>query len=73
MRVRYQYAGQTGWSAECDLSEKKARKRFEELKRDGFCKWVELVGEDDDNYMEILDSYDKTRTALMIASIMGRI
>lgn len=72
MRIRYQYVGMD-YVAECDLTEKQARKRFKELKEAGTCMWVELVGEDDGNYMEILDSYDKTRTALAIASAMRSI
>ena len=72
MRVRYQYVNQR-YIAECDLTEKKAKKRFEELKQAGTCMWVELVGEEDDNYMEVLDYYDKTETAKMIASIMSQL
>ena len=71
MRVRYQMVNQSGWSAECDLSERQAKKRFAELKEHGLCEWVELVGEDEDNYMDVLDSYDKTKEARMIAEILG--
>ena len=72
MRVRYQYVGRE-YEAECDLTEKRARKRFKQLQEAGTCMWVELVGEDEDDYMEILDSFDKTKTAKMIASVMGEI
>lgn len=71
MRIRYQMVGNNWYTAECDLSDRKAKNRFKELKEHGLCEWVELVGEDDDNYMEILESYDKTKTARMIAMIMG--
>lgn len=68
MRVRYQLYKQsiTHWSAECDLTEKQARKRFEELKLSDTCLWAELVGEDDDNYMDILDSFDHTEEVTRI-------
>lgn len=71
MRVRYQLCGQTWYSTECDLTEKKAKRRFEELKETGLCEWAELVGEDEDNYMEILDSFDHIKLARMIKSIIG--
>ena len=70
MRVRYEMYRNgvgTGWVAECDLTERQARKRFNELKRDGVCGWVELVGEDDDDYMEILDSHCRIREAQMLS------
>lgn len=57
MRVRYQMAGQT-YTAVCDLTDKKAVTLFRKVCADGRCEWAELVGEDDDNYMEILDAYD---------------
>lgn len=71
MRVRYQMAGQNTWSAECDLSEKKARKRFEELKTNALCEWAELVGEEDDNYMDVIEDFDHIRLARMVKSIVG--
>lgn len=70
MRVRFQFVGHAA-QAECDLTEKKARRRFEELKEAGLCEWAELVGEDEDNYMEILDSFDHIKLARMLASILG--
>ena len=69
MRVRYQFVG-SGYQAKCDMSDKKARKFFDELSRKGLCEWAELVGEDDDNYMEILDSFDHTKIARAFAEIM---
>lgn len=53
MRVRFQIAGRIRYEAKCDLTERQARKLFNELKEDGLCEWAELVGEDDDDYMEI--------------------
>lgn len=70
MRVRYEHVGRGGYQAECDLTEKKAKKRFEELKKDGLCEWVELVGEDDGDYMKVLDYYDKTELARRFYCIM---
>ena len=58
MRVRYQMVGKAE-VAECDLSDKKARKLYSELERNGVCEWAELVGEDDDNYMDIIDKFYK--------------
>lgn len=72
MRVRYQYAGGSSYIAECDLTEKKARKRFKELKQNAICEWVELVAEDEweGEYMEVIACDDKTETARKIYVIM---
>ena len=58
MRVRYQMAGQMSYTAECDLATRKAKALFNSLKKEPECEWAELVGEDDDDYMDILDSFD---------------
>lgn len=71
MRVRYQMAGTSTWAAECDLTEKQARKRYEELKTNALCEWGELVGEEDDDYMEILEDFDHIKLARMMKSILG--
>lgn len=71
MRVRYQMAGQATWSAVCDMPDKKAKKLFEDLKTNALCEWAELVGEEDDNYMDILDEFDHIRLARMVKSIVG--
>ena len=73
MRVRYQMVGQSGWSAECDLTEKKARALYEKLKTKGFCEWGELVGEDDDNYMDVLESFDHIKLARSLHKIVGEL
>ena len=70
MRVRYQMVGKNA-VAVCDLTEKKARQMYKELSETGFCEWAELVGEDDDNYMDILDSFDHIKLARMLKSIVG--
>ena len=70
MRVRYQMDGQNA-VARCDMSPGRARKLFEELSHKGLCEWGELVGEDDDDYMEVLDSFDHVKFARTIAEIMG--
>lgn len=62
MRVRYQLAG-SGEVAVCDLSDKAAIKLYADMKRNGECMWGELVGEDDDNYMEVLDSFERIKEA----------
>ena len=71
MRVRYEIAGRFGYEAKCDLTERQARKLFNELKKDGLCEWAELVGEDDDNYMEIIDQYDNIRNARRMKKMFG--
>ena len=70
MRVRYQMAGQAS-CAECDLPEKKARIRFKELEHNALCEWAELVGEDDDDYMDVLEDFEHIKLARMIKSIVG--
>ena len=55
MRVRYQMAGEGSYRAECDLSDAKARKLYDIVKRNGECMWAELVGEEEENYMDILE------------------
>ena len=50
MRIRYEmYKGGigSGVEVECDLTPKKARKKFAELKHVMKCGWAELVAEDD--------------------------
>lgn len=58
MRVRYKMYGSELYKAECDLSDKQAKKIFKDLQNNPLCLWSELVGEDDDNYMDVIDSYD---------------
>ena len=61
MRVRYEMAYSTGfptWQAECDLSNKKARSMFENLRNDKYCVWAELVSEDEDTFMDVLEGFD---------------
>ena len=70
MRVRYQMVGQDS-HARCDMTSKAARKFYDELSHKGFCEWAELVGEDDDDYMDVLDSFDHVKIARMFGSIMG--
>lgn len=72
MRVRYEKYrnGQsTGIQCECDLSKRKAKKLFKDLKSNLLCGWAELVGEyeDEGGYMEIIDSFDNTARAKEIS------
>lgn len=74
MRVRYEmYKNGQGkhYQAECDLTEAKARKRFEELKQDGKCGWVELVAEDEEEggYMNVIEQYEKIRLAQIMSTL----
>lgn len=61
-----------GSFAECDLTERKARKRFEELKQDARCGWAELVAEDEDEggYMEVIDEHEQIRLAQIISTLV---
>lgn len=70
MRVRFQYPEES-YQAICDLTEKKARRIFEELKTDLLCSWAELVGEDDEDYMEVLDSFDNEQRAAILHRTFG--
>lgn len=66
MRVRfemYEMGQGTGDQCECDLSDKQAKRKFKELSKNDRCGWAELVGEDDDNYMKIIDSFDHIKQA----------
>lgn len=66
MRIRYELYrnGQgTGDIVKCDLTDRYAKKLFKELKNDVRCGYAELVGEEEENYMEILDSFDHVSTA----------
>lgn len=69
MRVRYQMAGQQSYTAECDLTNKEAKKKFEALKKNALCEWAELVGEEDENYMEILKYFDHTEMARKVYKV----
>lgn len=72
MRVRYQMVGEAE-VAKCDLSEKKARKLFSELCKDGKCMWGELVGEDDDNYMDVIESFERIKEAQRLDQMLKSI
>ena len=70
MRVRYQMAGDPTYTAVCDLEDKKAQKMYRDLQKNGLCEWGELVGEDDDNYMDILESFEQIEMARKLKSVM---
>lgn len=72
MRVRYHLAGDEFYKAECDLTEKGARERYEECKKNCFCLWAELVGEEDDNYIVVIESYEN-KNALRIYEFMNEL
>ena len=72
MRVRYQMVGQQA-CAECDMSDRAAKHLYDELSHKGLCEWAELVGEEDNNYMDIIDSFDHIKVARMFGKIIGLI
>ena len=57
MRVRYQMVDGSPMSR-CDLTEPDARRLYKNLFSNGLCMWAELVGEEEDNYMDVLESFD---------------
>lgn len=71
MRVRYQMVGMPQSIAKCDLEDKKAKRLYKDLFGNGRCEWAELVGEDDDNYMDVLESFDHTMIARTFAELFG--
>lgn len=72
MRVRYQLAG-SGEVAVCDLSDKDAIKLYADMKRNGECMWGELVGEDDDNYMDVIESFERIKEAQRLDQMLKSI
>ncbi len=72
MRVRYQMVG-SDVVAKCDMEDRKARRLYKDLFSNGLCEWAELVGEDDDNYMDVLESFDHIDLARSMAKIVGEI
>lgn len=70
MRVRYQMVGESV-GVRCDMEDWRARKFYKELFSNGRCEWAELVGEDDENYMDILESFDHIDLARAMAEIMA--
>jgi len=53
------------------MEDRKARRLFKDLFGNGRCEWAELVGEDDDNYMDVLESFDHTMIARTFAELFG--
>ena len=72
MRVRYQMVGEEV-DAICDMTEKKARELFGNLEKNGLCEWAELVGEDDEDYMKIISSFDHIQQARLLKKIQQEI
>lgn len=70
MRVRYQMVGRD-IQAKCDMEEWMARKFYKNMFSNGLCKWAELVGEEDNNYMDVLESFDHTNIANAFGEILG--
>lgn len=68
MRVRYKLYN-CEVRAVCDLTEKQARKKFSELKQSGRCLWVEIIGEEEHDYMQVIDAYDAPEEQVKIQSI----
>lgn len=74
MRVRYELfnKGYGTIMAECDLSTKQAQTRYDNLKGNALCGWVELVAEDDceGGYMETLKKHENTKGAMLLSTII---
>lgn len=74
MRIRFEIYKEglgTGAVAECDLTEKQAKARFNQLKENAKCGWIELVAEDADEggYMNVIDSHEKIRLAQIMSQL----
>ena len=66
-------AGSLSWQTVCDLTDKEAKDLYDKLHKNALCKWAELVGEDDDNYMQVLKSFDQTRLANTTYELFGNL
>lgn len=67
MRVRYKLPYTDNYSTTCDLSDKEAKNLFEYFKSRPIVIWGELISEDEDSYMNIIDSFvHDTKTAYMM-------
>lgn len=74
MRVRYKLPNEFSFHTVCDLSDKEAKKQFEYLKSRPIVIWGELVSEDDDSYMDIVDSFSHdAKTARMMCELGERL
>ena len=69
MRVRYQMVG-SEVQARCDLPDWQAKQMYKNLFSDGLCEWAELVGEVEENYMDVLEAFDHVKLARSMAAIM---
>lgn len=73
MRVRYEMYKNgfgLGYQAKCDLTEKQAKKLFNELKENAVCGWAELVSEEENNYMEVIEEFEKIKLAKKISKLI---
>lgn len=74
MRVRYKLPNEDRFRVECDLSYAEAKSRFEYLKSRPVVIWGELISEDNDSYMDIIDSFEHdTKTAYMMYELGERL
>lgn len=78
MRIRYEMYScgyGTGCKVLCDLTPKKANRMFERLKENAVCGWCELVAEEEHEgeYMQLLKSFERIRTAKVISLYVGQI
>ena len=60
MRVRYRMVNAPRYSAEFFDTSKQAKQRFNEIIKDKYCVWAELVADEEDEgeYMEVLTAYE---------------
>ena len=74
MRVRYQMY-KSGFplaiECKCDMTNKQAEKFYKDLSENVRCGWAEMVGEDDDNYMDVIKSFYHEKTAVFLTQMFG--
>lgn len=75
MRVRFQMVGDQDYQVKFYELKKPAKKFYDGLKENVRCEWAELVGDDEDDYMEVLESFEQiefaNRMAKIVAEVMG--
>ena len=70
MRVRFQMAGTDDYQVKFYDLKKSAHKFYEKLKEDSLCEWAELVGDDEDDYMEVIESFEQIEHARSVKKIL---
>lgn len=70
MRVRFQMAGLSGYQVKFFDAKANARRFYKKLNGEALCEWAELVGDDEDDYMEVIDSFERIEFARHVKSVL---